>query len=86
VAGEEGVKTTKNKILYWLCHAVKTDPFFQPIYLSGSLFTLRPYPAILAELTMNPGGRGKGLTANFSTHLFFSVNSIYDAYQGHNSH
>jgi hypothetical protein len=32
---------------------------FNPLILSGSLFTLRPYPTILAEVTIYPGGRGE---------------------------
>ncbi len=34
--------------------------FFNPFILSGLLFTLRPYPTILAEVTIYPGGRGEG--------------------------
>jgi hypothetical protein len=45
--------------------------FLNPFSLLGSLFTLRPDPTILAEVTIYPGGRGKGFSANFSAHWFY---------------
>jgi hypothetical protein len=35
---------------------------FNPFILSGSLFTLRPYPTILAASLFTQGGGGRGLT------------------------
>jgi hypothetical protein len=42
---------------------------FYPFILSGSLFTLRPYPTILEEVTIYPGGGGRGLTGLQGSYL-----------------
>jgi hypothetical protein len=48
--------------------------FFNPLILSGSLFTSCPYPTILVRSLFTQGAGGWGLQANFPNHLF---------YQGH---
>jgi hypothetical protein len=38
---------------------------------SGSLFTLQPYPTVLAEVNIYPGGRGKWANGSFFNPLVF---------------
>jgi hypothetical protein len=66
--------------------------FFIPFILSGSLFTLRPYPTILAEVTIYPGGRGEGayriifLPLNFIRVTIYLMTLSHNISRGHYLH
>ncbi len=49
-----------------------TALFLTLLFYLGRSLPLRPDPTILAEVTIYPGGRGKGFSANFSAHWFYN--------------
>ncbi len=57
---------------------------FDPFILSGSLFTLRPYPTILAEVTIHPGWLGEGAYRLIFLPINFIRVTIYLTTLSHN--
>jgi hypothetical protein len=61
-----------------------TADFLTQFILSGSLFTLRPYPTILAEVTIYPGWRGEGAYMLIFLPINFIRVTIYLTTLSHN--